>query len=148
MNFKLWIESAQWTLYHGSNSPKMEGKLFCNERDSGWFGSGFYLTAYPDYAKRWGQYVYTMNVPAGKYAEIHCKNGYQQIEYLGDAEFANQFAGGNEAWIENELAWSQNFTNTLKKMGNSGVRVHIDNHKDLEVLVFDPSHIQILGQSQ
>ncbi len=144
MGFRNWLESSQWKLYHGSKSPKIVGQLICNDRDSGWFGSGFYLTAYPDYAKRWGQYVHEMLVPTGKYAEVQSTQDYNKISYLGDAEAANQIAGGTEGWIANEHAWSQAFTGYLKKMGYLGVRVHLGEYQDAEVLVFDPSHIQVI----
>ncbi len=146
-SFKQWIlmqESNQNVLYHGSNSEKMVGTLYANERDSGWFGSGFYLTAYPDYAKRWGKFIHKMIIPDGSYAEINVSDGYSKIEFLGDAEKANQMAGGKTGWIENEALWSEKFKSSLKQMGYIGVRVNQDNWKDLEVVVFDPSTIQAI----
>jgi len=143
LNFKLWLEQTGWELFHGSNNEQLAGSLRVNERDSGWFGAGFYLTAYPEYAKRWGNFVYKMYAPKGKYAEATFDDNYQKVHFLGDAEAANNEAGGTAAWIENESAWSAAFTNALKKMGYVGVRVHQSQHKDVEVLVFDPSHIQV-----
>jgi len=145
MRFYEYLNSNQWTLYHGSNSEQIVGTLYANERDSGWFGSGFYLTAYPEYAKRWGQFIHNMIPPQGKYAEINCYNNYQKIEYVGDAEKANELAGGKAGWVTDEHAWSQQFTNNLKSMGYSGVRINLDNHKDVEVLVFDPSKIKVVS---
>jgi hypothetical protein len=145
MNF--WELDNRWTLYHGSNSPEMTGELRTGNRDSGWFGSGFYLTAFPDYAKRWGKYVYQMNAPQGKYAEVQITGNYSKIEFLGEAEKANQEAGGNEAWLANEQKWSDDFKNILQRMGFIGVRVHMNQNKDVEVLVFDPSTIRILRKN-
>lgn len=148
MRFAKWLESNQEVLYHGSNSEKIVGTLYANERDSGWFGSGFYLTAYPEYAQRWGKYIHQMIPPVGRYAEVNCTNGYQNIEYVGDAEKANQMAGGSHGWIENEHLWSQKFQSNLKQMGYIGVRVNMDQWKDVEVLVFDPSKIQIVNDAR
>lgn len=41
-------------VWHGSSSEKIEGEIRMNERDSGWFGKGFYVTAYQCYGLRWG----------------------------------------------------------------------------------------------
>lgn len=133
------LESDKLILYHGSNSPEMIGPLRFNERDSGWFGNGFYLTAYPEYAKRWGRYIHKMSVPNGKFAHIRCSDGYENIEYLGDTKIAHQLAGGTTGWIENESLWSKNFTKALQQMGYIGIRVDMDRYPDVEVIVFDPS---------
>ncbi len=141
--FKTIQESDGITLYHGSNSPKLEGELRMNERDSGWFGTGFYLTAYPEYAKRWGEYVHRLTIPDGKYAKVLCSDGYNKIEYIGDAKKASDMAGGSAAWIENEEEWSVNFTDNLRSMGYIGVRVDMDRYPDVEVVIFDPSIISV-----
>lgn len=138
---------AQNLFYHGSDSDQIDGPLRINERDSGWFGSGFYVTAYPEYAKRWGKYVYRVSVPSGKFVEVLVHGNYDRVEFLGDAESANQLAGGTNGWIENESKWSLDFTNTVKYMGYSGIRVHMNGRRDVEVVVFDPSTIQILGKA-
>lgn len=142
MSFTIWLEQNTWILYHGSNSDKMTGGLRIGQRDSGWYGKGFYLTAYPEFAKRWGKYIHRMSVPQGKYAEILIQGN--KTTYLGDAEKANQEAGGTEAWIDNEDAWSTAFTNSLRKMGYDGVRVHEGEYKDVEVVVFNPATIAVL----
>jgi hypothetical protein len=133
--------------YHGSDSEKIVGTLYSNERDSGWFGSGFYLTAYPWYAERWGKYIHKMIPPAGKYAEVNCDNQWNNIEYVGDAKQADQAAGGKVGWIENEHLWSQKFKDSLEEMGYVGVRVNVGELKNLEIVVFDPSKIQVLSES-
>lgn len=145
-SFQQWLESfQQWELYHGSNSEQIIGQLRTNERDAGWFGTGFYLTAYPDYAKKWGKHIYRMSVPQKKFAEVQVIGNYKKILF-GDSEFANKEAGGTEGWIENEHLWAQKFTSALKNSGYDGVRVNFDNYKDVEVLVFDPSHIIVIGK--
>jgi hypothetical protein len=154
-SFRNWLLKQQFLefadpsiLYHGSDSEKIVGGLYANERDSGWFGSGFYLTAYPDYAQRWGKYIHKMIPPVGKYAEVNATNGYKNIEYVGDAKKANEMAGGTVKWIENEHLWSKMFQSSLKDMGYIGVRVGIDGWKDVEVLVFEPSQIQVLDNQE
>jgi len=146
MHLKQISEQREPVLYHGSDSQQIIGPLRVNERDSGWFGAGFYLTARPEYAQRWGKYVYQMSVPQGSYAEVQVIGNYDKVKFIGKAEQANQAAGGTEAWIENEVAWSNAFTKNLKQMGFIGVRVHLDQNKDAEVLIFDPSQIQVIGQ--
>jgi hypothetical protein len=145
--FNKWLEnlSQGWELFHGSNSEEFVGQIRANERDSGWFGSGFYLSAIPSYAKRWGKNVHKMIVPFGKFAKIQVIGNYKEILF-GDAEFANQEAGGQEAFNDNEHLWSKKFTEALKKQGYDGVRVNFDEHKDVEVVIFDPSKIQVLGK--
>ena len=133
-------------LYHGSDSEKFEGDIRLNERDSGWFGSGFYLTRYTSYAKRWGKFIYRAEIQVGKMAEVNCPDGYKNIEYIGDANIANENAGGDSAWMAKEWKWSQSFKKSLLKMGYDGVRVHMDGYKDAEVLVFDPSKVKVLGR--
>ncbi len=142
--FSTWLESTQNILFHGSDSEKLVGQLYSNNRDSGWFGAGFYLTAYPEYATRWGKFVHKMIAPSGKYAEVNCTDGYNKVEYVGDAEKANQIAGGKEMWIRNSHIWSQSFQNALKQLGYIGVRVNMDQWKDVEVVVFDPSQVKTL----
>lgn len=139
-------EDSGSKLYHGSNSEQIVGRLRTNERDSGWFGAGFYLTAYPQYAQKWGKFVYQMAVPQGKFAEIRTDNSYNEIEFLGDAQAANQEAGDTEAWVDDERAWSKKFTDSLRRMGYVGVRIHVGQYPDIEVLVFDPSTITVLGK--
>lgn len=145
--FNKWLEnlSQGWELYHGSNSENFSGQIRVGERDSGWFGTGFYLSSLPSYAKRWGKNVYKMIVPFGKFAKIQVIGNYKEIIF-NDAEFANQEAGGQDAYIEDEDAWSKNFTEALKKQGYDGVRVDFDNHKDVEVVIFDPSKITVVGK--
>jgi hypothetical protein len=143
LRFSRWLEVTQgWDLYHGSKSEQMVGKFRSNERDAGWFGTGFYLTAYPDYARRWGKHIYRMTVPMGKFAEVQVIGNYKKIDF-GDAEFANQEAGGTEGWIADEMSWAEKFTNALKMSGFDGVRVHFDQNKDVEVLIFDPSQVTL-----
>ncbi len=129
--------------WHGSSSEKMEGEIRMNERDSGWFGNGFYVTAYQDYGLRWGRNLHPMLVPKGKYAEL--KSTKFKIEYFGDSEIANVESGGTDAWVENEKLYSQKFTEKLKEMGNIGVKVEMDGYKDAEVVIFDPSKIHVIG---
>lgn len=145
--FNKWLEnlSQGWELFHGSNSEEFAGQIRANERDSGWFGSGFYLSSMPSYAKRWGKNVYKMIVPFGKFAEVKVIGNYKEILF-GDAEYANQEAGGKDAFNDNEHLWSKNFTDALKKQGYDGVRVDFDHHKDVEVVIFDPSKIQVVGK--
>ena len=139
------LENTGWKLYHGSNSEQFIGKIKVNERDSGWFGAGFYLTAYPSYAQRWGKFIYEISVPPSKFAEVITDNNYSKIEFVGDAQKADLQAGGTEAWINNETQWSQTFTKVLQQMGYDGVRVHVGNYKDLEVLIFNPSKLVVIG---
>ena len=84
-----------------------------------------------------------MIIPMGKYAEV--KSIKNNLEFSGDSEKANNEAGGTEAWILNEHEYSKKFTETLKQMGNAGVKVEVDGFKDGEVVVFNPSQIHILG---
>ncbi|OGG09026.1 hypothetical protein A3J20_04100 [Candidatus Gottesmanbacteria bacterium RIFCSPLOWO2_02_FULL_42_29] len=130
-------------LWHGSSSEKFEGEIKMNERDSGWFGNGFYLSSVPEYGQRWGKNLHPMIIPMGKYAEV--KSIKNNLEFSGDSEKANNEAGGTEAWILNEHEYSKKFTETLKQMGNAGVKVEVDGFKDGEVVVFNPSQIHILG---
>lgn len=90
-----------------------------------------------------GSNLHPMLVPKGKYAEL--KSVKLDIQFFGDAEVANTESGGTEAWIENEAQYSENFTTKLKAMGNVGVKVEMDGHKDAEVVVFDPSGIHVIG---
>lgn len=143
-SFREWLENTNnWILYHGSNSDSFVGPIRTNERDAGWFGQGFYLTSFPNYAKRWGKNIFKISVPNGKYANIQVIGNYEKTIY-NNAEFANQEAGGHEGFIENEDLWSQKFTNALKRERFDGVRVDFDNNKDVEVVVFNPSKIQVL----
>jgi len=87
-----------------------------------------------------------MQVPPMRFVEVQSDNNYSQIEFLGDAEAANQQAGGSAGWVENERAWSAKFTQVLREMGYGGVRVHIGDHRDVEILVFDPSTVQVIGR--
>lgn len=128
-------------LYHGSDSEKIKGTLRTGERDAGWFGQGFYLTAYPEYAKRWGKYIYKMIPPTGKYAHVFVTGNYEKIEYDVAGQKANEYAGGNDAWIKDELAWAQKFNEYLIRNGYTGIRVNMDNYQNVEVVVFDPSKI-------
>ena len=141
-----WYKIASSNLYHGSNSEQIQGNLRIGERDSGWFGEAFYLTSDPEYAKRWGKYVYVMTVPDGKFAEVVVTGNYQKIDFLGDANKANQMAGGTAAWVDNEALWSETFKKALQQMGYAGVRVHNNGTKDMEVAVFDPSNITVVGR--
>ncbi len=135
-----------WTLYHGSSSPQLIGPIRMNERDAGWYGKGFYLSASPEYASRWGPYIHKMAVPSNlKFAFVKNTGGYTRIDFLGDAEKANQAAGGTNAWIEDEHGWAQIFNTALRQMGYQGVRVAFDDYQDAEVVVFDPSVIHSLG---
>lgn len=130
-------------VWHGSTSEKIEGEIRMNERDSGWFGNGFYVTAYQDYGLRWGDNLHPMLVPKGKYAKL--KSVKLDIQYFGDSEVANSESGGTVAWIENEAQYSENFTTKLKEMGNVGVKVEMDGYKDAEIVIFDPSGIHVIG---
>lgn len=140
------LEDRSWELYHGSNSEQFIGKIRVGERDAGWFGHGFYLSAYPSYAARWGKNVYKMQVPKGRYARINVTDGYKKMDFLGDAEVANKMAGGQDGYLEDELKWAKLFTYNLYQKGYDGVRISIDHHRDVEVLVFDPSKIKVLGR--
>jgi hypothetical protein len=135
-------------LWHGSASEKIEGEIRTNERDSGYFGTGFYVTAYISNAKIWGKNLHPMIIPVGKYAEIESEEGFKNIKYIGDSEKANIEAGGTEGYLENEEKWSKRFTETLKQMGNIGARLKLEGHKDTEIVVFDPSQIHILGSKE
>jgi hypothetical protein len=152
VDFRRWLEAGEASsplpavLYHGSNSEQFDGPIRVQSRDHGWFGTGFYLTAYPEYALRWGRNVFEMRLPPGKYAEVRVVGNYSKLVFMGDAEAANQAAGGTVGWIENEALWARRFTDHLKKTGHTGVRVHFDEHPDMEVLVFDPSHAQVTGR--
>lgn len=137
------------TFYHGSNNPNLI--LFnqdpTDQRDHGWFGTGLYVTKYPAYAQKWGKYLYQIHIhPDIKLAKIHVANDYRQITYIGDAETANQKAGGDEAWIQNEKQWAQDFTQSLKEKGYDGVRIKINGKEDVELLIFNPTHAQIVGE--
>lgn len=146
-SFKEWIENTNnWILYHGSDSESFIGQIRTNERDAGWFGAGFYLTSNPEYAKRWGEYIYQMIVPQGKYAQIQVIGNYEKIIY-NNAEFANEEAGGKKGWFENEYLWAKKFTDALKREGYEGIRVDFDTNKDVEVIVFDPSKVKVLGKT-
>ncbi len=149
LSFREFVEnSSNLELFHGSNSEQISGPLRTNERDSGWFGSGFYLTAYPEYAKRWGNNVYKMIIPHGNFAHVVVEGNYKKINYIGDTNKANELAGGTEGWIENEHVWSQKFTSALKSMGYDGIRVEMNGNPDVEVLVFNPQIIQVVEKMQ
>lgn len=129
-------------LYHGSSSSKLVGKLRVGKRDSGWFGSGFYLTQYPDYAKRWGDNIHTIEVPDSlKLAKVNAPDGYSKLEFLGDSEIANKRAGGINGWISDEDAWSKSFTAELKRMGYDGVTLTLDSYEHAEVVIFEPEKL-------
>ena len=134
---RLTESNARLELFHGSSSEKISGDIRMNERDSGWFGNGFYLSAFPDYAKRWGAHVHKMTV-SGKFAEVQVIGNYKELRFDKDAAIADKEAGGTVGWIENEHAWSSAFAKKLKQMGYDGIRVHFDENKDVEVVVFEP----------
>jgi hypothetical protein len=69
LNFLEFLQHTE--LYHGSKSSEVTGEIRVGERDSGWYGRGFYLTANKDYAKRWGPNIFKMSVPFGNYAEVN-----------------------------------------------------------------------------
>ena len=135
-----------WILYHGSSSPTMQGQLRIGERDPGWFGPGFYLTASKDYARRWGQHVHEFSVPQGlRFARVNIIGNYAKIEFDSVAQKANDMAGGTEAWIDDEHAWAQSFGKNLRALGVDGIRVRMNGADDTEVVVFDPSAIKHVG---
>lgn len=138
------LEAREWELYHGSDSEEFEGRIRIGERDSGWFGRGFYLSAYPKYAARWGANVFKMSVPKGRFAQINVTNNYKNITFVGDADKANQAAGGQEGYLEDEQKWSKVFSTFLVMKGYDGVRVNIDSYPDVEVLVFNPSQVRVM----
>ena len=142
MRAKEFITETENYLYHGSDSPVIQGPLRTGERDDGWFGPGFYLTASLDYAKRWGRYIYKMTAPPGKYAEVQVIGNYEKTMYDDISQKANEYAGGKDAWIQNELLWAQKFQEFLVKNGVIGVRAHFDNEKDVEVVVFNPASVK------
>ena len=145
-NLKKYLKTSQTeqVLYHGSDSEEIVGKLYTGKRDPGWFGEAFYLTAYPEYAKRWGKHVYKMSIPPLKFAEVNVIGNYDNMEYLGDSKIAYEKAGGQNAAILKEYDFAVNFKKELKLMGYDGVRVHNDGQKDMEVAIFDPSNIKVL----
>ena len=126
-------------LYHGSESANISGPLRTSERDSGWFGSGFYLTAYPEYTKRWGQFVYRTPWPKGDFAMVTVIGNYAEIIFDKNGQLANDYAGGLDGWIRDEDAWSAKFKEFLVKNRFVGVRVAFDNKPDVEVVIFDPN---------
>lgn len=143
-----WYKQSQSRVfYHGSDSEEIIGPLVTGERDSGWFGSGFYLSAYPVYANRWGKNIYYVAVPDGlKFAEASVIGNYEEIIFAGDAQKADEMAGGSNAWIENEQVYSDKIKSALQEMGYGGIKVHFGNNKDVEVVVFDPSQLEVKGR--
>lgn len=136
-----------WLLYHGSSSENITGEIRVNERDAGWFGPGFYLSAFTEYAQRWGKYVFRIAIPTTiKFAHIKVVGDYEKIIFDSEAEKANQTAGGTAGWIENEKAWALKFGQSLRQMGYGGVRVDFDDHKDVEVIVFNPSQLKVVDR--
>jgi len=138
---------AERVLYHGSNSPSIQGALYTNKRDFGWFGAGFYLTAHLSYALRWGKYVYEMRIPVGKYARL--STNYRTTSYDTDALEAHLYAGGDDGWILDEHLYAEKFTHYLMGKGYVGVRIALSNTSggyddDVEVVVFDPTTIQVV----
>jgi hypothetical protein len=132
--------------FRGSKSEELLGELRVNERDAGWFWPGFYLTSDVTYASGWGENVFKMFVPNGKFAHVDVIGNYDQIEFDGDAEKANQAAGGTAGWIEDEAAWSRMFGRAMQEMGFDGVRVHFGQLRDGEVVMFDLSTITVVGR--
>jgi hypothetical protein len=131
-------------MYHGSDSESFEGEIRMNERDSGWFGAGFYVSAYPNIASIWGKNIYKVKIPTGKMAKVTAESGFKNIQYLGEAQDANEFAGGTKTYQRSEYEWSNKFTEFLKEKGYIGVSVEVDGWDNMEVVIFDPSTIQIL----
>lgn len=146
MNFLEFLQHTE--LYHGSKSSEVTGEIRVGERDSGWYGRGFYLTANKDYAKRWGPNIFKMSVPFGNYAEVnHKDNTFDHPIFIGDSELAERAANEKAgSWIENETLWSKTFSDYLKNKGYVGVRVNLPSHKDVEVVVFDPKDIKVIGK--
>lgn len=131
--------------WHGSSSEKIEGEIRMNERDSGYFGNGFYVSNYSSYSSRWGRNLHPMIIPTGKYGEVKVKGDYKDIKYIGDTEKADIEAGGKNAWLLNEREYSKKFSEALKQTGNIGCKIEMDGFKDAEVVVFDSSLIHTLG---
>jgi len=129
--------------FHGSSSA-LVGAIRINERDSGWFGNGFYATAFEEYALRWGKVLNTVELPEGNYAEVLVEGNYKKVVWQGLAATADQKAGGSIGWVENEFLYSQNLTKELIALGFIGVKVHFGEIKDVEVVVFDASTIRVL----
>ena len=129
--------------FHGSSSA-LVGAIRINERDSGWFGNGFYATSSQEYAFRWGKVLNTVELPEGNYAEVVVIGNYDKIQWLGLANDANENAGGWLAWMENEALYSENLTKAFVALGFIGVRIHFGENKDVEVVVFDVSTIKVL----
>lgn len=144
MNFSQFLENQLSAVYyHGSNSEQISGPIRVNERDAGWFGQGFYVTANMGYAQRWGNYIYEVAIPQGQFAQVTVHGNYDRMEYDPLGNEANQFAGGDEGWIRNEALWAQKFTNYLKQKGVEGVRIHAGSI-DTEVVIFHPEKVKIV----
>lgn len=148
MNFLEFLQHTE--LYHGSKSTEITGDIRVGERDSGWYGDGFYLTADKDYAKRWGPNIFKISAPIGKYAEVnHKNNSFDHPIFTGDSELAEKAANEKAgSWVENETLWSRTFSNYLKSKGYVGVRVNLPSRKNIEVVVFDPSEIKVVGKEE
>lgn len=141
--YKIAQNNLQRVLYHGTGSEKIEGPLMTNTNDPGWFGKGFYATAYLEHAKVYGKHVFEVTTTATKFAEIQIVGQYDKAIYIGDAEEADRIAGGTEKWLQNDSEWAKRFTDVLKSKGYEGIRVSMNGKPDAEVVIFDPSKVTI-----
>jgi hypothetical protein len=121
---------------HGSDSAAIEGPFVPGRRDSGWFGRGMYGTVYPSYASRWGKNLYASPMPDIKWAELW--TDYHNAAYDPLTKHAHDVAGGDARWNRDERGYSQAFRDALMDKGVQGVRVHLGDHPDAELVVFDP----------
>lgn len=121
---------------HGSTSREIEGRFEPGRRDHGWFGRGMYGTAYPEYAARWGENIHAAPIPDIRWAELW--TDYRDSAYDPLTKHAHEMAGGNERLVSDERGYSDAFRSALMDKGVQGVRVHLGNHPDAELVVFDP----------
>lgn len=121
---------------HGSDSDAIQGPFVPGRRDFGWFGRGMYGTAYPSYASRWGKNLYASPMPDIRWAELW--TDYHNSAYDPMTKRAHDLAGGDERWIRDERGYAQAFRDALMDKGVQGVRVHLGDHPDAELVVFDP----------
>ena len=128
-------------MFHGSNSPSIEGQFVPGKRDSGWFGSGMYTTMYPEYASRWGQNLYAAPLPDARFAEAW--TDYRNTYFDEAARRADKSAGGTPAWLDNQRDYSQAFRDALLSDGYQGMRVGIGEHPDAEIVIFDPESLGV-----
>jgi hypothetical protein len=125
-------------MIHGSDSDEISGPFVAGKRDSGWFGPGMYATMYPEYASRWGKNLYSAPIPNIRWAEMWTDADYRNMSFDPAAKRADEAAGGSEAFVRDEKAYSKQFRDALMSQGFGGIRVGIGGHPDAEIVVFDP----------